>query len=235
LRRHNPHAEHYAEWIKNCPDDLWGQTGAAHRNNPGDDSAETLIETLVGQLQLQPSDVLLDLGCGNGALTNLIFDHCSGGVGIDYTEALIETAKVRFETPSRLYFNRDMLSGVSELLDPGCFTKAMSYGAFQYLWPEDATKVLAQLHDRFPNISRIVLGGLPDRAELPNLPKYVIPELFPNGIPDDFASDAHSLFGVWRTKDDVMRLGAESGWQVEIAPLRGIQGKYRFNAILTRR
>jgi cyclopropane fatty-acyl-phospholipid synthase-like methyltransferase len=132
-KRPNRHAEHYAAWIKSYPDDLWGQTGAAHRSAPGEDSAETLVETLVDQLQLKPEEILLDLGCGNGALTNLMFDRCAGGLGIDYTEALIETAKARFETDPRRYNNQDILSGVAEVEAPQRFTKAMSYGAFRYL------------------------------------------------------------------------------------------------------
>ena len=79
-----------------------------------------------------------------------------------------------------------------------------------------------------------MIAGLPDRDKLPNLQNFVVPELFPNGIPEGFADDAESLFGVWRTKEDVMRLGVNANWNVEIAPLRGMQGRYRFNAILER-
>ena len=68
-----------------------------------------------------------------------------------------------------------------------------------------------------------MIAGLPDRDKLPNLQNFVVPELFPNGIPEGFADDAESLFGVWRTKEDVMRLGVNANWNVEIAPLRGMQ------------
>jgi cyclopropane fatty-acyl-phospholipid synthase-like methyltransferase len=233
-RRPNRHTEHYAKWIEANPNDLWGQTGSYRRDVPGEDSAETLVATLIGQLELQPDDVLLDLGCGNGALTNMMFDRCAGGLGIDGTEAFIKTAKSRFETNTRRFIHQDMLSGLVEAVAPERLTKALCNGAFQYLWPEDATAVLAQLSERFENIDRIVLGSLPDRDKLPSLLDYIDPAMFPHGIPEGFEDDAESMFGVWRTKDETIRLGIETNWSVEIAPVRGLQGRYRFNAVLTR-
>jgi SAM-dependent methyltransferase len=233
-RRPNRHADHYSEWIKTWPDDLWGQTGAGHRNIPGEDSAEALVETLLAHLDLQKYDVLLDLGCGNGALTNLIFEHCAGGVGADGIAPLIATAKSRFENKTRQFLKRDMLDCVMSLPKPERFTKALINGAFQYLWPEDATAVLQQLNKRFTRVNRLVLGLLPDRDHL-SLENKIVAIMLPDGIPAGYADDAESPLGIWRTKDEVRRMAAETNWHAEIGTVRGDQGTFRFNAILTRR
>lgn len=45
---------------------------------------------------IKPSDVVLDVGCGEGYLTNMIKDSCKKVIGIDYSQTAIETTRERF-------------------------------------------------------------------------------------------------------------------------------------------
>ena len=49
-----------------------------------------IVNAVVTGLSLAPTDVVLDLACGNGALSSYLFDKCAGLVGIDISPYLIE-------------------------------------------------------------------------------------------------------------------------------------------------
>src|SRR6185312_6629477 len=94
-------------------------------------------------LQIGKGDALLDLCCGNGALSDRIFAHCQGGLGVDFSEPLIAVAEKYFQAPpQRLYRLQDAASFMQTTDDTARFTKALCYGAFQYLPQAVAREVL---------------------------------------------------------------------------------------------
>ncbi len=222
----------YQEYPKTLPrDDFWGQ---GRRTIMGrrisEEEVGLLVDHIREQLRLEPSDVLLDIGCGNGALSARLFDDCAGYAGVDLSTYLIEVAQEFFERPPHyLFFNSDAAE-FTELVDgPGRFTKGLCFAVLQYLPPEKVKAVLQILWDRFPNLHRVVLGNLPNRekAEL----------FFKDGYNESDLQQHESQIGKWWSTEEIVRLASSFGWEVGFSQMSEdvFNAKYRFDAVLTRR
>jgi SAM-dependent methyltransferase len=225
----------YEKHARSCnPKDFQSQVMRTPHGKPvGHEQIALMVDGIGKGLDIGAQDLLLDLCCGNGAITDPIFARCRGGVGVDFTPYLIEVAKANFERPpDRLFRLADALEYVETTDDTGRFTKVMCYGAFQCLMESKAAGVLVTLRRRFPNVQRVLLGNLPDldRAGL--------------FWRQDVGSEPWSLFdlkrhdtpfGIWRTVEEVRKLTTSCGWDTEISrmPSQYFCAHYRFDAVLT--
>jgi cyclopropane fatty-acyl-phospholipid synthase-like methyltransferase len=150
------------------PDDIWGQVKRTVGGKPVlPEQIEMIVTAIRDGLEIGPPDTLLDLCCGNGGLPSRLFEVCRGGLGVDYSEFLIRVAKRRFSTrPSERYLAADALEYLRRESEPDAFTKALCYGAFPYFGEEAASEMLAALRERFPGVTRVFLGQLPDKTRL---------------------------------------------------------------------
>lgn len=71
----------YKEHPKTCArDDFWSQVKRTVNGKPvSQDQIEMIVDAVISGLSLGMDDRLLDLCCGNGALTRYFFARCSGG------------------------------------------------------------------------------------------------------------------------------------------------------------
>ena len=220
----------YESHARSCdPNDFQGQVMRnPHGKSVGPDQVAMIVDAIGKGLDLGPDDVLLDLCCGNGAITDPVFARCRGGLGVDFTPYLIEVAKKNFESsPDRLYLLADALEFVETTDDTKRFTKAFCYGAFQCLPELTAVGVLAALRRRFPNLQRMFIGNLPD---LDRVGKF-----FERDIPSPEELKRHdTLFGIWRTEQEMAKLAAGCGWRTEFSrmPSAFYGAHYRFDATL---
>jgi SAM-dependent methyltransferase len=199
----------------------------------GQDQLDLLIDGVVRGLNLERDDILLDLCCGNGAITDPIFARCKGGVGVDFTRYLIEVAKTNFERPvERVYEVFDVQDFVETTNRAECFTKVMCYGAFQCLSEKKAAAVLVALRQRFPNVQRVFLGNLPD---LDNADLLFRETLRTELWPFTELKRHDTLFGIWRTREEIIKLALECGWRAELSqmPSSYYCAYYRFDAALS--
>lgn len=222
----------YKEHPKTCaPDDFWGQVRRTVDGQPvGDDQIDLIVTAVREGLALRESDLLLDLCCGNGALTTRILRHCSGGTGVDFSDVLIDVALKNFHRAGRdAYLLADVEAFVSRS-GSGPFTKALCYGSFQYLSMEKGRSVLANLRLRFPDVQRVFLGNLPDRDRIRRF-------FGDRHVPEGCADDPGSPVGIWRTRDEFARLALETGWHADFhqMPQEYYAAHYRYDAILTPR
>jgi SAM-dependent methyltransferase len=221
----------YKEYPKTLdPDDFWGQVRRTVNGKPVSDAQIALIVAAIRNgLQFSKGDVLLDLACGNGALSRYFFDDCRSLHGVDYSPYLIEIATKRFQVPGESTFMLDdAVHYVQNEPDPGRFTKALCYGSFPYFTEADARGVLRGLRDRFVNVRRLFIGNLPDRdrAHL-----FYPPE-------KDYTSelkDHAAQIGIWRSQAEFYTLAADEGWEltVTLMPPEFYAAHYRFDALLT--
>jgi SAM-dependent methyltransferase len=211
-------------------DDYWGQVRRTVRGVPvGEDQIQMIVDAIVGGLELRPADVVLDVACGNGALSRYLYPLCSALLGVDFSDYLISVAKDNFEDAPRFsYVCDDAAHYVGAETDPGRFTKVLCYGSFSFFPPEVSRSVLAGLRERFTNVERVFIGNLPDR---------VLAHLFyDHGLPDAAVLEDHTeQIGTWRSQTEFADLAAECGWHATFTrmPDNFFARLYRYDVLLT--
>lgn len=225
----DPHHFH-KEYPKTRPEtDFWGQVKRTVNGQPvSEEQIAQIVTTIQKHLQLTPSDVLLDLGCANGALTDRLFAQCRGGVGVDFSEYLIGIAHKYFQRlPDRAYVLGDAVDFVSTTMDAQRFTKALCYGVFQYLPADSARMLLTALRQRFPHIGSFFIGNLPNKAKMHD---FFRERDYQPGV----ENDPYSAIGIWRTEEEFTVLAADCGWGVSCShmPKDFFAAHYRFDALL---
>lgn len=225
-------ADFYKEHPKLCaPDDYWGQVKRTVAGQPvSEEQIQLIVDAVVAGLALGEDDVLLDLCCGNGALTTRIVDHCQRAVGVDFSAALIAVAERAFANPRQAYHLGEVLGWVRSQPSPDPqYTVGLCYGSFSYLPRRDAGALLGEVCDRFPHIRRVFIGNLPDRNRAA--------DFFAGRASTPGEADRHDTqIGVWYTPDDFVRMGSAAGWDVEIRrmPDQFYGRAIRFDAVLRR-
>ena len=222
-----PHrSKHLKE--KMTPENFWVQVKRTVNGQPvSQDQIDLIVSTMTAALDLGRDDVLLDLGCGNGALTTYFFRRCRGGLGVDFSEFLIGVARSNFSSrPEHRYFLSDIVDYVARADETEGYTKALCYGVFQYLSPDGARSLLFGLRRRFTGVGRLVLGNIPN--------KDAISAFYSDGVPDGVSDRADSPIGIWRTQEELSALAEVEGWRVtfQTMPAAYHAAHYRYDAIL---
>lgn len=215
-----------------APDDFWGQVRRTiHGKAVSEDQIAMIVESIKTRLGLTGAAVLLDIGCGNGALSRYLFDSCQQFVGVDASEYLIGVAKKNFERlPDFSFVFNDAITFLEKEDEPSRFTKALCYGAFSFLSEQEAERLLGLLSVRFVNIDTLFLGNVPDKERA---------EAF-HVLDNDFIanmSNHQSQIGVWRSQAELSDLASAHGWNVRFVkmPDSFYSSHYRYDAILTRK
>lgn len=221
----------HKEFPKTCaPDDFLGQIKRTINGKPvSQEQIDMILQAIKNGLKFSDTDFLLDLCCGNGVLSQCMFNDFSKYLGVDFSEYLIEVAKNNFEKlPNYEFMLCDAATYLENEKQPQRFTKALCYGAFQYLSFEDAEETLKLLNQKFKNIKRIFIGNLPDKdkAHL----------FYKDKNFDHILADRDSSIGIWRTKDEMAELCKKTGWnfQFSLMPESFYASHYRFDIILKR-
>lgn len=213
------------------PNDFWSQVRRTVDGKPvAENQIRMIVEAIVSALDLGAGDVLLDLACGNGALSSRLFDSVGAYLGVDSSEYLIGVAKKHFEAvPHRRFALDDVATYAAVEPQPERFTKALCYGSFSYFPEETAQRVLRLLSSRFPRVSRLFIGNLPDRERLARF--YVTTPPAEGEI-----RDPRSQIGIWRSQEEFRSLAQTCGWHAEfrMMPESFYAAAYRYDALLTR-
>ena len=208
-------------------DDLWGQVRRTVGGKPVPDAQIAMIIAAVKrQLCLEPADTVLDLACGNGALSHQLFSTCAASVGVDISEYLIGVAVERFQTQHHRFVVDDATTYVEQAPDTARFTKVLCYGSFAYFSDQQALRLLRALQTRFPRVTHVVLGNLPDPARATEFYRM-------EPAPDLHAPQ--SAIGSWRDMAQIHSL-AGPGWQLDasVMPEPFFARHYRFDLLLRR-
>jgi cyclopropane fatty-acyl-phospholipid synthase-like methyltransferase len=222
---HNEHAKSRA------PDDFWGQIRRTVQGEPvSDEQIKMIVDAIQAALRLKPDDKLLDLACGNGALSRLLFDSIAEYQGVDFSEHLISVAKKYFEKMPRYRF---MTLGAAEYVrqeaHPEQFTKVLCYGSFSYFPAADAAEVLRALFNKFTNVQTVFIGNLPDKDRAAAFYKE-------KPVTAEEMADHESQIGIWRTQNEFAQLAGNIGWKTKfsVMPADYYAGYYRYDVLLSR-
>lgn len=114
-------------------EEFWQQVRRTLNGKPIDESQiQLIVDQIVGALALRAGDSVLDIGCGNGALSVRLEPHVGRLVGVDYSDYLIDIAREYFQS-ERLKFE---IGRIEEMIGGGHFDgfdKALLYGVSSYL------------------------------------------------------------------------------------------------------
>lgn len=214
-----------------APDDFWGQIRRTVQGKPvSDEQIGMIVDAVTTRLDLKGDDKLLDLACGNGALSKLFFGRCTEYLGVDFSEYLISVAKKHFEALPRYRFEmQDVAEYVRLEPRPERFTKALCYGSFAYFPDPAASEVLRLLFERFRNVQSIFIGNLPDKDKA---------QAFygDNAPTTEELADSSSQIGIWRTREEFSAMARDAGWKATFStmPDAYYSSYYRYDALLSR-
>ncbi len=222
----------YKEYPKTlAAGDLWGQVRRTVNGKPvTDDQIAYIVSAIRAGLALRADDVLLDLACGNGALSRYFADDCAALHGVDFSPYLVEVATRLFARPPRVTFAlADAASYVREEPEPERFHQVLCYGSFPFFKEADGATVLRELCRRFLNVRRIYIGNVPDRDRA---------HLFYRAGKADPAEldDPAAAIGRWRTAAEWTEFAAGHGWKARFhhMPREFYASHYRFDVVLDR-
>jgi len=209
-------------------DDLWGQVRRTVRGRPvPPEQIDMIVRVIRDKLALESSDILLDLACGNGALTQRLHPVCRRSLGVDLSPYMVGIARERFTRPGHSFEQGDAAGWVEQRAETGQFTKLLCYGSLSYFTDEEVARLLSSLSHRFQGVRRVLLGNLPD-------PDRATAFFGAEQVPD--LRQPRSDLGAWRSAGELARL-AGPGWEVQAStmPAGFFAAHYRFDLLLVRR
>lgn len=222
----------YDKHARACaPDDFLGQILRTVQGIPlQNDQIKMIIEAIKSGLSLKPNDSLLELACGNGALSHFLFDSCEQYLGTDISEYLISIAKKNFEIfPDYQFSEVGAAKCVQEEQNPEKFSKVLCYAGFQFFPSSEARIILQVLFEKFINVQSVFIGNLPDKDRVEQFYKERLPSI-------EELLDCHTAIGAWYTQGEFAQISGVAGWKVRFStmPEEFYASHYRYDALLSR-
>ena len=212
-------------------DAYWNQVRRTVNGKPVSEAQISLIvNAIMARLSLTASDVVLDLACGNGALSSYLFDKCAGLVGVDISPYLIEVARNVFARPPKYRFDQgDVVSYVMHQQDTAIFTKALIYSGLQYFPKSDVILIFKSLIERFKNIQRVFIGNVPNKRQAERFFRD-------QPAPEAELNDHEARIGLWYLPEELEALASSCGWRASVSymPAEFYLSNYRFDVTLER-
>jgi SAM-dependent methyltransferase len=223
LANHDTHARSVAA------NEYWRQVRRTVNGEPiAEAQIKLIVNAIVTGLSLAQTDVVLDLACGNGALSSYLFQKCAELVGVDMSPYLIEIAAKDFaRSPNYRFCADDIVSYLMHERNTSIFTKALIYGAFQYLSRDDGLSALKTLKQRFSAVTRVFIGNLPNRRR--------VDLFYRDRTPTEIELNDHEArLGVWYSPEEFQALAEAAGWHASFSymPADFYASSYRFDVTL---
>lgn len=101
-----------------------------------------LASKVISWLDPQPSDVILDLGCGDGLLTARIKEHCASVTGLDSSANLIESARKNYGSTPELSWHLQDCRRLEDcpVVEDSKYTKVFSNAALHWILRDASTR-----------------------------------------------------------------------------------------------
>ena len=188
------------------------------------DQIEIIVNQICSILNLEEEDKLLDIGCGNGALSSLIAPKVKQCTGIDPSEYLIDIANENFAKCNVCFQIMDTNSLIKRPRING-YNKCLMYGVSSFLDDEEISSFIDWFFSG--NKSSLMLGNVRDRA--------LAKEFYGKEPNLNELNDCGSSMGKWRTQKWFMSLANKKGLHVKIhkMPENFYAEKYYFDVLLT--
>jgi ubiquinone/menaquinone biosynthesis C-methylase UbiE len=185
----------------------WNTVANKYHNNWADTEIGPFGATkeLINNADIQPSDFILDVGCGTGALTKKLSNRISRKgklIGIDISKEALSIANSQIQFPNVDFIEMD----AEKIYFPINFSKVLSQ--FVVMFFTNPIKTLNSIRELMTKDGLLVLGVHGSSENVPyfscimkNILKF-IPNIIPNGSPS-----VHSLGDSIKLKDTLMKAG----------------------------
>jgi ubiquinone/menaquinone biosynthesis C-methylase UbiE len=141
------------------------------------ESTKLTVSHIVSSLSIDKENMVLDMCCGNGIVTEMMADHCKNIIGIDQSEELIAEAKNNSKKNNVDYILGDVLEA-SKLLNNKKFDRIYIEFSLQYFDRNRAgEKLLREAVNLLTPSGKIFIGDIPDKKKLFKF-YNTIPKLF---------------------------------------------------------
>ncbi|MEK6616016.1 MAG: class I SAM-dependent methyltransferase [Bacteroidota bacterium] len=137
-----------------------------------------IANDIIDKVQFEKDDMVLDLCCGNAALTKFVARTCKEIHGVDFSEALIDSAR-KLEVKENIFNLRLHLSDamlIDTFFPQDFFDKSYCYFSFQYFNKKKREDILQKLSKITKHRGWIFLGDIPDKTRRWNF--YESPKIF---------------------------------------------------------
>ena len=164
-----------------------------------------IVDAIITGLELTPEDLVVDLGCGNGVVTERVAERVARVAGIDVSKPLLEAARSNHARTNCTYHVGDLAELGSLPIED--VTKAYSYEVLQYLSTEETRAMLRTLIEQLGDSLLFFVGGIPERSRLKEF--YNTParcSYYKQRI-----AEGTEQFGHWWERDELVSLCAEFG------------------------
>lgn len=143
--------------------DYWKQVKrTVNGNEVADKDINTIINNVRKNLDLNKSDSLLDLGCGNGKLASYFFKNINKYHGIDFSDYLLKIAKEDFYLKNKTTFQKlNLRHNYNQIKNAKIYNKVLCYGAFSYFGKKSGKSIIEVLGSK-ENITSMYLGNIPN-------------------------------------------------------------------------
>ncbi len=185
-----------------------------------------IVENITNVLQLNTSDTIIDLCCGNGLITRQLAPLVKNINGVDFSSSLIDIANKFKSFPSITYITSGVLN-----LTPQYFsgsTKIVMYEALQHFSFHQMEKLTEKL-SCLETGALIFFGSIPDKSKLKNF--YDTDEKYAFFL--EHESEGRPHMGRWWTIEEIEHLASAYGFTTK--PLRQdsllYTSHYRFDVL----
>ncbi len=154
--------KYIGKWVSPQNDSLKEQVGRQRPMN-----FEEIADDISSKLEIEETNIILDVCCGNGLITKKIAEKCAKVYGVDFSEMLINTAKKKKSAKNIRYYLADARD-MGRLFSVNFFDKSYLYSAFQYFNYENGKEVIELLSQVTKPDGNILIGDVPDKRRIGN-------------------------------------------------------------------
>ena len=192
---------------------------------------DLIAETIMARLELGSEDVVVDLGCGNGLLTQRVAQRIAWIAGIDVSTPLLSVARA-WHTQSNCSYHVGDLAMLGPLPVPEV-TKAYCYEVLQHLTTAETQAMLEALRDQLGDRLILFAGSIPERSKLRMF--YNTPSRW-SAYELSEAEETEPI-GHWWDRDELTALCSELGLTCEPCDQATAlyTSHYRFDAMIVAR
>lgn len=225
----------YAQKVENAADDLLFQVGHTEGGQAiSADQFAAMVDDLRGLLELSPEDRLLDLCCGNGAITAVLAAEVSATVGLDLVEDLVAVARRQDTAGVHVRYQQCDLRKLSELpaLEEEPFSRVLLQAALQHFTPEDFNPLMREILRRSRPDAVIVIGFIPEAGKQRFLLNTLRKRLYNRYL----RIRGRDVFGHWWSRAELTQACADLGLSCSFHPVHDslLASSHRFNMRVTR-